>query len=96
MQDPYATLGLEHTASESEIRTRYLELVRKFPPEHEPAKAAEIRAAYDVLRDPIVRLRNQLFDVRCAHTLESLINERSTLSPNRRLPTRVLLSLGES
>lgn len=96
MQDPYATLGLGHDASESEIRARYLKLVREFPPEHEPAKAAEIRAAYDTLRDPIVRLKNQLFDVRCAHTLESLINEQSTLSTSRRLPTRVLLSLGES
>lgn len=96
MQDPYATLSLEHDASEREIRARYLELVREFPPEHEPAKAAEIRAAYDSLRDPIVRLKNQLFDVRCAHTLESLITERSTLSTERRLPTHVLLSLGES
>ena len=96
MQDPYTTLGLEYNAEESEIRERYLELVRRYPPEHEPAKAAEIRAAYDSLRDPVVRLQSQLFDTRATHTLEGLINEQLRFSPKHRLPTQTLLSLGES
>ena len=96
MQDPYATLDLEHSATEGEIRARYLRLVREFPPEREPEKAAVIRAAYDALRDPVVRLRNQLFEVRATCTFESLIHEQVALPGAQRLPTRLLLSIGES
>lgn len=96
MQNPYTVLGLSHDADEAEIRDRYLELVKQFPPEREPQRAAEIRAAYDSLRDPIVRLESQLFDVRSSHTFDSLIEEHKPDIRGRRLPTDLLLSLGKS
>ena len=33
MNDPYVQLGLPPSADETEIRQRYLELVRQFPPD---------------------------------------------------------------
>ncbi len=96
MQDPHAILGLERDADEEAIRARYLVLVRRYSPEREPEKAAEIRAAYDALRDPIERLRRQLFDIQCTITFEGLIEEHSALARGRRLPTQLLLSLGQS
>ena len=38
MNDPYAILGLSDDADDDAIRRRYLELVKRFPPEHHPAK----------------------------------------------------------
>lgn len=61
MSDPLQALGLPSTASEQEIRARYLELVRKYPPDSEPTRFAEIRAAYDDLSDPRRRLQRELF-----------------------------------
>lgn len=96
MQNPYTVLGLGHDADELEIRRQYLELVKQFPPEREPRKAAEIRAAYDALRDPVVRLESQLFDVQATHTFESLIDSQRPDIRGQRLPTDLLLSLGQS
>ena len=57
MIDPYEQLGLPPSADETEIRQHYLELVRQFPPDRAPERFAEIRAAYDALRDPVSRSR---------------------------------------
>jgi len=94
VRDPYSVLGLPGNAGEAEIRSRYLELVRQFPPEREPQQAAVIRAAYDAIRDPLVRLTQQLFDVRSPQTLDSIAAENSPSIRNRRFPTRDLLALG--
>lgn len=96
MQNEYTILGLSNDAGEAEIRSRYLELVRQHPPEREPQKAAEIRAAYDSLRDPLVRLERQLFDVQSTRTLESLVEEHRPVIRGRRFPTELLMSLGQS
>lgn len=96
MQNPYAALGLPHDADETEIRRRYLELVRQHPPEREPQKAAEIRAAYDALRDPIVRLESQLFDVQADFTFDQLIEQHKPRIRGRRFPADLILSLGRS
>ncbi len=51
--DPFTILGVAIDASESEIRARYLELVKQFPPEREPAKFREVQAAFQAARDPL-------------------------------------------
>jgi len=94
MQNHHVVLGLGSSASEPEIRARYLELVREFPPERAPEKAAEIRAAYDALRDPIERLKNQLFPRTSSVTFEQLVQQQKPSLAKKRLPTKVLLSLG--
>ena len=59
--DPYRVLGIDRQASEAEIKRAYFQLVRQFPPEREPEKFQEIRAAYEALRDPQNRATLDLF-----------------------------------
>ena len=96
MQDPYSVLGVSNNAGEAEIRSRYLVLVRQFPPEKEPQRAAAIRAAYDAIRDPMVRLRHQLFDVQSHLTLDSIVEDNRPDIRDRRFSTESLLSLGRT
>ncbi len=96
MSDPYQVLGLQKDAAGETVRQRYLELVRQFPPEREPQKFAELRAAYDALRDPIVSLEKRLFSVSAVHTFESLLAGLNQDEGDQRISTSVLLSLGKS
>jgi curved DNA-binding protein CbpA len=95
MSDPYTVLGVATGATEAEIRHRYLELVRQFPPEREPQRAAEIRQAYDLLRDPVRRMTDRLFDIRTSQTFESLLSANRPEVRGRRFSTQFLLSLGQ-
>ena len=60
MSDPFEILGLTPQASEEEIRARYLELVREYPPDRAPERFASVRSAYDELRDPLRRLDDEV------------------------------------
>lgn len=51
--DPFLRLGVSRDAGEAEVRARYLTLVKQFPPEQEPEKFREIRAAYEAAKDPL-------------------------------------------
>lgn len=95
-RDPYEVLGISPDATPEMVRERYLVLVREFPPEKAPQEFAAIRTAYDQLRDPVETMRRQLFDVRTTTTLSSLLNEERQRAKERRVPTDLLLSLGES
>ena len=95
MNDPYEVFGLPKDADEGTIRRRYLELVREFPPDRAPDRFAVIRAAYDEIRDPIRRLKAELFEVTKTDTIEALANDlRSRLSKSR-LPLAALLELAD-
>ncbi len=95
MKDPYNVLDLPPSADEAAVRRRYLELVRSFPPERAPERFAEIRAAYEQLRDPVRRLEQQLFDIRTEDTLEDIIADVRTQLRSRRIPSDTLLALAE-
>ena len=62
-EDPYATLGLDKTATEAEIKKAYRKLVRTSHPDINPddpgaeARFVRISAAYDLLKDPATRAR---------------------------------------
>jgi curved DNA-binding protein CbpA len=96
MADPYQTLGLSPEADEAAVRRRYLELVRRHPPDRSPDRFAEIRAAYEQLRDPVKRLEQRLFAVRADESLEDIIAELRARLRARRIPVETLLSLAES
>jgi len=56
-QNHYQVLGLERAADERAIKRAYFGLVRKFPPDKHPEDFKRIRAAYEVLSDPVARRR---------------------------------------
>lgn len=45
-------LGVPEDTDCQAVRGRYLELVRRFPPDREPEKFQEVQQAYEKLRDP--------------------------------------------
>lgn len=51
--DPFTVLGVSRDAGEAEVRARYLELVKRFPPERDPDKFREVRAAFEAAKDPL-------------------------------------------
>ena len=96
MADPFEVLGVPKHSGEAEIRKRYLELVRAFPPEQAPERFAAVHAAYQSLRDPAARLAAQLFDIDCEDdSLETLAADLRQRLRNVRLPVDALLSLAD-
>lgn len=91
--DPFRVLGLAIDASEEEIRKRYLELVKQFPPERDAVRFQQIQRAYDDCRDPLAMaswfLASTLDDPR---PWEEVIADEERRVP--RLATTILLSLG--
>jgi curved DNA-binding protein CbpA len=91
MLDAYAILGLPADSDDETIRRRYLELVRQYTPEHHPQKFAEVRAAYEQLKDLDTRLRHRLFEAGQSESLDAIIEELTCRSPRRRLSLTTLL-----
>jgi DnaJ-class molecular chaperone len=71
-QSAYDLLGVTPASGEAEVRKRYLELVRAFPPDKAPEKFAAIRAAYDELRDPLPKLQKWMSSLKTSETFEGL------------------------
>lgn len=59
--DPFAVLGISSDATADELRARYRELVRRHPPDHDPAAFERIRDAYAAATDPHRRAKDRLF-----------------------------------
>jgi len=93
MSDPYQIMGLPPESDDATIRQRYLELVRRFTPEHHPAKFAVIRAAYDSLRDRDARLRHRLFEAGKRETVDAILEELTCRSSRRRVSLKQLLNV---
>jgi len=66
MKDYYKVLGVEKTASEKDIRARWIELIREFHPDGrrgaglEEGKSKEINEAYQVLKHSNTRVEYDL------------------------------------
>ena len=52
--EPLDVLGLARGATEEQIRSRYLELVKQYPPEREPERFRQIRAAFAAANEPLL------------------------------------------
>jgi curved DNA-binding protein CbpA len=92
MTDAYAVLGLPPDSDDDAIRRRYLELVRQFSPEHHPEKFAEIRKAYEQLKDLNTRLRHRLFEAGRHESVDAIIEEVTCRSSRQRVSLKTLLS----
>ena len=95
MSDPYEVLGVDPQSDDGEIRRRYLELVRRYPPDGRPERFAAIREAYDQLRDPVLRLQGKLFPVAAHETMDAILTDVEQRLRSARIPTKTLLSLAE-
>jgi len=95
MVDPHSILKVSPDVDEVALRRRYLELVRRNPPEKCPRQFAEIREAYEQLRDPTRRLEKQLFQIRGSESLDDIIADLRSRAQATRIPTEILLSLAE-
>ena len=93
--DPCSILDISPDIDETALRQRYLELVRQNPPEKCPQRFAEIREAYEQLRDPAKRLQRQLFGLGDGESLHDIIADLRSRLQAKRIPTDMLLSLGE-
>jgi curved DNA-binding protein CbpA len=95
MPDPQDILGVSAAAEAEEIRRKYLELVRQHPPDRDPKRFAEIRAAYDELSDPVRQLRKLLFDSESVDSLDSILADVLSRTRQKRIPTDVLLAIAK-
>jgi curved DNA-binding protein CbpA len=94
MNDPYEIMGLRPDASESEIRQRFLELVRAHPPDRSPERFAQVHAAYEALCDPARRIAEQLFTIETRNdSFESIVADLRDRLRDARLPVDRLLEL---
>jgi curved DNA-binding protein CbpA len=91
--DPFTVLGVSRDAGEAEVRARYLELVKQYPPEREPEKFREIRAAFEAAKDPLSIAKRLI-----APPDDSVPQWSDVLEAQKRNPPRLslafLLSLG--
>src|SRR6266478_2473087 len=92
MTDPYHVLELAPDADDVAIRARYLEFVRRWPPEQAPERFAAVRAAYEQVRDRDARLRHRLFDAGRAANMDGLIEEVICRTPRGRVTLADLLA----
>lgn len=53
--NPYQVLGLAVDASVEVVRQRYLELVKRHPPDRDAERFAEIHRAYKMASDPLIQ-----------------------------------------
>ena len=60
--NPYQLLGITAESDDASVRGRYLELVKRYPPERYPDKFNQIHTAYNALKDEKSRLQYYLFN----------------------------------
>ncbi|OED37083.1 hypothetical protein AB833_24915 [Chromatiales bacterium (ex Bugula neritina AB1)] len=90
--DPFAILGLDQTATETEIRQKYLQLVKRYPPEADPVKFRQINQAYESARDPLILAQRLATPNKQIPEWKSTIDEQEAQPPL--LGTTLLLALG--
>src|SRR3954470_14588062 len=61
-QNHYQVLRIERTADERAIKKAYFTLIREFPPDTHAEEFKRLRAAYEVLSDPLARQRFDAVD----------------------------------
>ena len=91
----YHTLGLSPGCSEADLRKRYLILVRRYPPETHPDKFSKIHEAYEYLKNPLESIPDMLFSLTTEDTIDRIIVDEIDDVRNERLPTSLLLQMGE-
>lgn len=89
---PHEVLGLAASATVEEVRSRYLELVKEFPPERDPDRFHEIHQAYLGCCDPLTQAKRIINTRPEPRRWEEIMAEADQRAP--RLGVETLLSLG--
>ncbi len=91
MLEHFFVLGLRPDAGASEIRNRYLELVKKYSPEQSPREFRRINAAYEAIKEKRERIAHQILslDKRPEESLRQLARARPV--QRRRVGLKTLL-----
>lgn len=95
MEEFYQILELEPGVSAGELRTKYLALVREFPPEKAPERFAEIHAAYERITGPMEFLENELLTPVSGETFDAVRDSYDKHLEGRRFSAKTLLELGK-
>jgi curved DNA-binding protein CbpA len=93
MANPYDCLGAAPTDTDEIIRRRYLECVRRFPPERCPEQFQRIREAYEQIKDGDRRLAFLLFNPTQGESIDELLEEEGCRSVLKRPSLNSLLGL---
>ncbi|MDR1485865.1 MAG: J domain-containing protein [Planctomycetaceae bacterium] len=91
----YHTLGINPGCSETEIRRRYLELLRKFPPETNQEQFAKIHEAYENLKNPVAMMEEIIKSSQTNDSIEQIIEVLVEELRHERLPTGMILNMGK-
>jgi curved DNA-binding protein CbpA len=78
-QDPFEVLGLSPDASAEEIRRAWLSAVKTHPPDRDPEEFQRLWGAYELVKDPALRLEHRLFgrpEIRDLHDLARMLGAR--------------------
>ncbi len=94
MSDPYTVLELSRDSTDEMIRRQYLTLIRTHSPERDPDRFADIRRAYETLRDPVARLRYLLFEAGKDDSIRALIADAKAQTSRRRVSIQSLIDFG--
>ncbi len=83
----YLILGVDINASDEEIRTSYLELVKSYPPETSGEEFKTITVVYDAIKDKRSRIKTRIFGLSKVVDYEDLIRSLTIpLKITRRSP----------
>lgn len=95
MYDPYEILGVDRSDSDQTIRSRYLELVREYPPDQAPKEFAMYRRAFEFTTDPGSLVDRTLFQGGAGEpeSIGDLVQDITSQFRSRRIRTQTLLSL---
>lgn len=93
MPNPYRVLGAAPEDDDAAIRRRYLEAVKRFPPDRRPDEFQRIRDAHERIKDEGARLAFLLFDPSQGESIEDLIAEERCRTLSNRPGLGALLRL---
>lgn len=94
MTDPYRMLGVPETADDEAIRAAYLAAIRACPPERDPQRFEQVRAAYESIATERDRLAHALFDTAAPSVREVLEILSADFQPGRPAERRLRRLLG--
>lgn len=94
MTDPYLLLGVPPDADDARIRAAYLAALRACPPERDPQRFEQIRAAYEAIGTAQARLEHEVFSTAAPTAADLLQACAAAWEPGLPTESRLLQVLG--